>query len=577
MTFTETRDLLNCLLDRAMQMSKSTGRHPEATVASIGKSLQSGHEAYLRRDWADAYRLLSRADATAPLGAENLQMLAEAAYLIGHVDEYLRALDRAYHGYLHRGECLRAARCAFWIGLCLLLQGETGPATGWSGRARRLIERNGPDCVERGYLRLPLAEQSLMAADSQAAYDTAVSAVEIGERFGEPDLIACARHLQGRSLILQGRVTEGLALLDEAMVAVVAGELSPIMTGLIYCSVIDSCQQIYAFGRAREWTSALARWCADQPQLANFTGICRVRRAEILQLQGAWPDAIEEARLACGQFSEQAKHLVGAGFYQQAEVQRLRGDFEAAEEAYQAASGRGYEPQPGLALLRLAQGRADIAAAAIRRVVASAKTDQLQRTRLLPAYVEIVLTMGAIEEAQSACRELDELARTYDTEVLRAIADQSRGAVKLVEGNAGAALELLRSAFHVWEQVEAPYPAARARELIGLACRALGDMDGAGLELEAARVAFERLGAVPDLARVDALKKRSSPAQLHGLTRRELQVLRLIAAGKTNKVIAAKLFVSQRTVDRHVSNLFGKLNVPSRTAATSYAYTHKLI
>lgn len=557
-------------------MGKLAQSRSSASVAEGLKELELGREAYARRAWADAYRSLSLADVAAPLGVEALEMLARSAYLTGREGEYLRALDRAHHAYLEVGECLGAARCAFWMGLCLLFRGETGPATGWFGRAQRLIEREGQDCVEQGYLLLPLAEQNLAAANGQAAYATAVNAAEIGERFRDADLVACARHLQGRSLMLQGRVEEGLALLDEAMIAVIAGELSAIMTGLVYCSVIDSCQQVYALTRAREWTSALAEWCADQPQLVSFTGACLVHRAEIMQLHGAWPDAIEEARRACARFSERAGQSPAAAFYQQAEVQRLRGDFKAAEESYQRASRRGYEPQPGLALLRMAQGRPGVAAVAIRRV-ALAITDRLQRTRLLPAYVEIMLATGAIEEARSACRELDETAATYNIDVLSAIAAHSRGAVKLTEGDAGAALESLRFAFHVWQKVEAPYPAARARELMGLACRALGDVEGADLELEAAGVVFKRLGAVPDIARVAALTKGISPARLHGLTRRELQVLRLVAAGKTNKAIAAELCVSQRTVDRHVSNLFGKLDVASRAAATSYAHTHELI
>lgn len=540
-------------------------------------TLERGRESYGRRAWGDAYESLSLADRAAPLGAEDLELLAISAFLVGRDDDYVRALDRAHHAHLDAGEGVRAARSAFWLGLRLLLRGEMGRATGWLARAQRLLEREEHDCVERGYLLLPVAEQRLAAGDWEAAYATAAGAAEIGDRFREADLIACARHLQGRALMLQGRVEAGLGLLDEAMVAVTAGELSPLMTGLIYCSVIESCQQVYALGRAREWTSALAQWCAEQPEMVAFTGRCLVHRAEIMQLNGAWRDAIEEARRARERFSRGIdQQPTGSAVYQQAEVHRLRGEHAAAEEAYRSASRCGWDPQPGLALLRLAQGRTDAAVAAIRRVV-RATTDRLQRTRLLPAYVEIMLAVGDIQEARAACRELEEIAAGFGVGVLGAMAAHARGAVELAEGDAQAALGSLRRAWQVWHQVEAPYVAARVRVLVGLACRALGDDDGARLELDAARAVFERLGAAPDLARIDSLTQDAPSGRPHGLTPRELQVLRLVAAGKTNKAIAVELFLSEKTVDRHVSNIFTKLDVPSRAAATAYAYEHKLI
>ncbi len=540
--------------------------------------LERGRESYGRRAWGDAYQSLSLADQAAPLGAEDLELLAISAFLIGRDDDHVRVLDRAYHAHLDAGQGARAARCAFWLGLRLLLRGETGRATGWLARAQRLLEREEHDCVEQGYLLLPVAEQHLAAGDWEDAYATAARAAEIGDRFREADLIACARHLQGRALVLQGRGEEGLALLDEAMVAATAGELSPIMTGLIYCSVIESCQQVYAFGRAREWTSAMAQWCEEQPEMVAFTGTCLVHRAEIMQLRGAWRDAIEEARRACERFSRGIdRQLPGPAFYQQAEVHRLRGEHAAAEEAYRSASRWGSDPQPGLALLRMAQGRTGASAAAIRRTV-SATTGRLQRTRLLPAYVEIMLTVGDVQEARAACRELEETAEGFDAGVLGAMAAHARGAVELAEGDARAALGSLRRAWQVWQQVGAPYVAARVRVLVGLACRALGDDDGARLELDAARAVFEELGAAPDLARIDSLTRDAPPGRRpHGLTPRELQVLRLVAAGKTNKAIAAELFLSERTVDRHVSNIFTKLDVPSRAAATAYAYEHRLV
>jgi DNA-binding CsgD family transcriptional regulator len=556
-------------------MSDLEQRRPNTRVSEM--ELERGRECYGRRAWADAHRWLALADQAAPLGGDDLELLAMAAYLIGRDDDYLRALDRAHQAYLDAGEGLRAVRCAFWLGLRFMFRGETGRATGWLARAQRLLGRGNYDCVEHGYLLLPVVEQHLGAGDSEAAYATAAAAAEIGDRFGDADLIACARHLQGRVLVQRGQVGQGLALLDEAMVAVTAGELSPLMTGLIYCSVIECCQQVYASARAREWTDALAQWCEAQPEMVAFTGTCLVHRAEIMQLHGAWRDALEEAGRACERCVLAAHpQAAAAAFYQRAEVHRLRGEFAAAEEAYRSASQWGWDPQPGLALLRVAQGRTGAGAAAIRRA-ANATADRLQRARLLPAYIEIMLAMGDIGAARGACRELEEIAETFDTDVLGAFAAHARGAVELAEGNAGAALGPLRHARQVWQQVEAPYLVARARVLVGLACRALGDDDGAGLELDAATAVFKQLGAVPDLVRIDSLTEQSASGHACRLTRRERQVLRLVAAGKTNKAIAAELFLSEKTIDRHVSNILTKLDVPSRAAATAHAYEQKLI
>lgn len=546
--------------------------------AGAGKRhlLDRARQHYRRRAWADAFQGLFGADQETPLRAEDLELLAMSAYLTGRDDEYLSALERAHHAHLSAGQRACAVRCAFWLGFRLLMRGERGRATGWFGRAQRLLERDGRECAERGYLLTPIVERHLAAGDFEAAYAAAADAAAIGERCGDADLIACARHQQGRIRLQQGQVETGLALLDETMVMVTAGELSPLVTGLMYCSVIQACQQVYAIDRSREWTAALARWCADQPDMVAFAGVCQVHRAEILQLQGAWPDAIEEARRACARSQGVNRQATAAAFYQQAEVQRLQGEFAAAEEAYRNASRFGLEPQPGLALLRLAQGRAEAAAAAIRRA-AGATADPLKRMSLLPGYTEIVLAAGDVQDARNACRELEEIARSFDTGVPGAIAAQARGSVELAEGDARAALVSLRRAFEVWQRIEAPYAIARVRVLIGLACRALGDEDSAGLEIDAARAVFERLGATPDLARIDSLLKRCPCGHAHRLTPRELQVLRLVAAGATNKAIAGKLSLSGKTIDRHVSNIFAKLDVPSRTAATAFAYRHKLI
>lgn len=541
--------------------------------------LERGREAYRRRAWTDAYNSLSRADGEEALGAEDLELLATSAYMTGRDSDHQRSLERAHHAHLNskkEGGAVRAGRCAFWLGLTLLFRGEKAQASGWLARARRLVE--GRDCVEHGYLLLPVIEQRLGEGKGRAAHAAATEAVELGERFGDVDLRACARHLQGRALIRQGQAGSGLALLDEAMLAATGGELSPIVTGLIYCSVIDACQEVFAWRRAREWTSALAGWCEGQPEMVAFTRTCLVHRAEVMQFDGAWPEAMAEAGRACEGSSPTVAYpgARAAAAYRKAEIHRLRGEFAAAEEAYQKASRLGRDPQPGLALLRMSQGHTDAASTGIRRAT-SAATDRLQRVKLLPAHVEIMLAAGDVKGARSRCGELEAIAEEIETEALEAMAAYALGAVELAEGEARRALSALRRAFETWRRIKAPYEAARARVLIGDACRSLGDEEAAELEFAAARDIFERLGANPELARLDSSTQESRPADRHGLTDRELQVLRLVAAGKINRVIAGELSVSERTVDRHVSNILNKLEVPSRTAATAYAYEHGLL
>ncbi|HEU5279666.1 MAG TPA: response regulator transcription factor [Gaiellaceae bacterium] len=538
--------------------------------------LERGRQSFASRAWTDAYESLVEADQNADLGAGDLELLATAAFMLGRDDAYASTLERAHHAYLREGAPRRAVRCAFWLGVSFALRGEMGPATGWLGRAQRLVEHEQDDCVEQGYLLLAGVFRHAAAGDWDAGYATAADAAAVGERFGEPDLIALALFEQGRALIKRERAERGLALLDEAMVSVTAGELSPTVTGFVYCAVIAACQEAYAMRRAQEWTAALTHWCEQQPDMLAFTGRCLVHRAELMQLQGSWHDALEEARRACERLAREVNQLWTAhAFYQQAEIHRLRGEFTAAEKAYREASRCGSEPQPGLALLRLAEGNHDAAAAAIRRAVGET-SERPRRARLLPACVEILLAAGDAEEARSACRELEAIAAEYGSSMLSAIAAHARGAVELAEGNARASLVPSRQAWQRWHDLEVPYEAARARVLIGLACRALGDDDTAELEFDSARRTFGELGAAPDLQRLDAVVPRSA-ADTSGLTPRELEVLRRVAAGETNKAIASALVLSERTVERHVSNIFVKLRVSSRAAATAFAYEHHLV
>jgi ATP/maltotriose-dependent transcriptional regulator MalT len=536
-------------------------------------SLERGRESYARKAWNDAFESLSLADGEAPLGADDLVLLAESAFMLGRDGEFLGILERAHHAYLGAGELQRAVRCAFWIGMNLALRGEMGPAGGWLGRAQRLLEREERDSVERGYLLLPASFERESAGDFAAAAAIAAQAAEIGEQFGDRDLFALALHAQGNMLIREGEVKKGLELLDESMVAATARELSPIVVGVVYCGVILACQEVYDVRRAKEWTAALTRWCAEQPDLVAFTGRCLVHRSEILQLQGAWRDALEEARRAAERFARQLNpRASGVALYRQGELLRLQGEFDAAEEAYRTASGHGWEPQPGLAQLRLAQGRTDAAVATIRRATGET-TEPLRRAALLPAQVEILLAAGDVDAAREACAELEGLAESYESAMLGALAAHARGAVTLADGDAASALAALRSAARLWQELEAPYDDARVRVLIGLACRALGDDDAAELELAAARDTFTALGARPELARLELLTSRTT----HGLTARELEVLRLVAAGRSNREIAAALVISEHTVARHVQNIFAKLDVSSRAAAGAFAFEHGLV
>jgi DNA-binding NarL/FixJ family response regulator len=541
---------------------------------AVGDQLDRGRAAYAAGAWRDAHAALTAAE---PLAPEDLEWLATAAYMLGRDDEYVGLLERAHRDHLRGGDRLRAARCAFWIAVNLELRGASAQGRGWIGRARRLVEREPEECVETGYLQLHRMLDLTAAGDTDAALAAGAEAVAIGERFGDADLFALAAQDEGILLIEHGQVAEGLALLDEAMVAVTTGELSPIVNGFVYCGAIMGCRSAYEPGRAQEWTAALTRWCERQPDMVSFTGTCCLHRAEIMHLRGAWGEALDEAQRA-RERSERAHNAPSAAqaLYRQGEVHRLRGEHDAAEAAYRAARDGGFEPQPGLALLRLAQGDGTAAAAAIRRMLAESEAPPA-RAGLLPAQVEIMLATGDAEAASEACRELESIAARWTGGLLAATAATARGAVQLTAGDARAALVALRRACQTWRTLDAPYEAARAGLLIAAACAALGDHDAAESELERAREAFLRLGAGPDVARVDVLRGRTRPAPPHGLTARELDVLRLVAAGSSNREIAVALVISEHTVARHVQNIFAKLGVSSRTAATAFAFAHDLV
>jgi DNA-binding CsgD family transcriptional regulator len=549
----------------------------ENACVDTERALTKGRRAYVDRAWGEAFEALARANREQPLGPDDLELLARSAYMVGVDDAYRGALEQAYHAYRAAGDAARAARCTWWIGHNLLFLGQAAPARGWFARGQRLLERADADSVESGYLLIPALLEHSGRGDFATASATAAEIVEIAERFGDRDLAAIALMEQGHALVRQGRTEEGLRLVDETMVAVTTGELSPVVAGIVYCNTIAFCRDVYELRRAREWTEALTRWCEQQPDMVAHKGLCLVHRAEIMTLGGAWADALEEARRVAERFTQGIlnQRALGQAAYRQGEVHRLQGDFDEAEDAYRRASRFGREPQPGFALMRLAQRKGVAAAAAMRRAVTEAALP-LRRAALLPAHVEILVATGDIPEARVACDELSEIARRQGSEALAALAAQAEGAVALAEGDAGSALAAARRAGQAWQELGAPYDAARARVLIAQACAALGDDDTAALELDAARDTFVRLGAAPDLARLDSLARKRGRRD-HGLTARELEVLRLVARGRSNREIASSLVISERTVARHVQNIFAKLRVSSRASASVFAAEHDLL
>ena len=539
--------------------------------------LDAGRESFRAQAWADAFAQLSSADRESALGPGDLERLAVAAYLLGRDADSAKAWVRAFKLLEDRGEAQRAVRCAFWLAFELMNADEMAQAGGWLARAGRLLEGCEPGCVESGFLLLPGALQAVYGGEAQAACRGFAEAAAVGDRFGDRDLMTLGRMGQGQALIALGRPADGVALLDEVMVGVAAGEVSPLVAGVAYCAVISACHELFDFRRAGEWTAALSHWCEAQPDLVPYRGQCLVHRSQIMQVHGSWPGALLEAQRACERLAQPpGQPALGMAFCQRGELHRLRGEFPLAEQAYRQANHFGHEPQPGLALLRLAQDQVGTAQASIRRAVEETR-DPMTRTRRLPAYVEIALAAGDVKAAHEAADELSGIASAAGMTALGAVADTAQGAVLLADGDPRAALQTLRQAWRAWQELDAPYDGARVRVLVGVACRALGDQDGAEMEFDAARRVFAELGASPDVARVESISSVTATTARGGLTAREAQVLRLVAAGKTNRAIASDLFLSEKTVARHVSNIFTKLGVASRSAATAYAYEHNLV
>lgn len=545
-----------------------------ANMAALD-AITEGREAFALSRWTRAFELLTLADRNGLLDPADLDNLATAAFLLSADVVWPDAWARAYKGFVERGDQVRAARCAFHLGMAHIDSGEMALAGGWFARAQRAVDEAGVDCAEHGYLLLPQAIEGC-GRDPASSLQAFIAATNIGERFGDRDLVANGRHGQGRALIRLGEAARGMALLDEVLLSAIDGELSPIITGVVYCGLIEACLECFDVRRAAQWTAALDRWCESQPDLVRFRGQCLVYRSAVYQASGAWTNALGDATEACGRIADPAAHPeAGAAFYQRADVHRLRGDLADAERFYRRADEHGRDPQPGLALLRLAQGDSAAAAAGIRRALQQ-EVDVAARSRILGPAVEVLLAAHELPAASAAAAELSRIAAGSGSPCLEAMTDHAQGILLLAEGNAAGALAGLRRAREIWHSLEMPYETARARVAIGRCCRELGDDEGATLQFDTAAKTFQALGASRDAAQVAKLRGEKSRDD-GPLSARELEVLRLLAQGKTNRTIGDALFISEKTVARHVSNIYVKLGVSTRAAATAYAYDHRLV
>jgi DNA-binding CsgD family transcriptional regulator len=543
-------------------------------MENMAEVVRAARDAYGRRDWPGARDLFRRAGERGELSADDLYALGDAAWWLGRVDESVRAGEQAYRRYVDAGQQRQAAMAAIGVAVNLFLRGDDVVGSGWMSRAQRLLQDE-PESIVHGYaLYLLEVEAALEGPDLDAVIASTRRVRDIGQRHADPNLVAAGILGEGRALVKQGRVPDGMALLDEAMLAVLSGELDPEWAGNVYCHLMAACHELADIRRAGQWTEATARWLENLPAAVLFTGICRVHRSQVLQTRGAWEDAEREAARACEDLTDISVATAAEGHYQVGEIRRLRGDLAGAEESYRHAHRLGRDPQPGLALLRLAQGSVSAASTSIRSALAAETHDRLARARLCAAQVEIAVAAGDVEAARRASDELDGIVATYGSSGLEAAAAQARGAVLLAEGRSEAALRILRATCRRWQELDAPYHAAKVRLLLALAYQALDDADAAVLELDAAATVFDRLGATLDARTLAALRGR--PTLPGGLTGREAEVLALVAAGKTNREVAASLGLSIKTVARHLSNIFTKLGVSTRTEAAAYAFAHRL-
>ena len=471
----------------------------------LDDSASQGRDAAARGAWAEAYDLLL--PAASSLGGDDLEALANAAFWTGKLDEAIDFRERAHGAFIAEGEKKRAAMLAVVISRDYMMKMDMAVANGWFTKAQRLLESE-EESEAHGYLAVGQAMDAMFGGDLEASEEHTGRAAEIAERFGDRNLEAMTRVILGRIAVLRGEVDKGLALLDEATAAAISGELEPWTTGFIYCATITSSSGVGDYRRASEWTQAANRWC-DRSQIKGFPGACRVHRASIMRLQGDWPTAEEQATQACEELGAFDPFTTAAGFYEIGEIRRRRGDFAAAEDAYRQAKEWGRDPQPGLALLRLAQGKAESAATAIKRAVANSE-DPIASVRRLPAQVEISLATNDLRAARTAAEQLDELVDRFKVGNVRAPAFDATvclawGQIRLAEQDWEGAIAAFERSVETWRTVGAPYEVAEAQLHLGIALRRAGQEDEAREELIAARSTFERLGAALDVERIAEL------------------------------------------------------------------------
>jgi class 3 adenylate cyclase len=467
--------------------------------------VQQGRDAHRRHAWHEAFDSLREADSKSPVSPQDLGLLAESAWFAGDPDAAIEARERAHAGYLEQGDKCQAAEMALQLAMDHFERLETAVGNGWLGRAKRLLEQTPSECAAHGWQAISLAYLAIrITGDGQEVLRKAKLAQEIGERLAIPAIQALALQQQGYALVAMGRIDDGLALIDESTVAAVSGELDPMTTGRIYCSTISVCRNLADWRRALEWTDAAERWCRLQG-VSGFPGICRVHRAEIMDFRGSWADAEREAKRACEELSRYDLMVSGEAQYEIGEVRLRLGDLEGAREAFRQAHQFSREPEPGMSLLRLAQGDAPGANISIKRALAGVESRAFIRARLLPAAVEIGIAAGDLDSVAQHVSELEQIAGSFRTTAVTATAEHAQGLLMLARGDAATASARLRRAVELWHEIGAPYETARARTALGEALRADGDEDAARLEFDSAKAAFERLGALPDAKRVGRL------------------------------------------------------------------------
>lgn len=524
-----------------------------------------------RHDWEHAYELLSTAASTEDPAWQDA--LAEAAWWMGDIDACIAARERAYAAFEQAGDSRSAGGCAVWLFEHHCFRAQPSIGSGWLRRARRALERD-EDCIEYGQLLSREAQQLHGAGNLDRATELARASVELGRRLRSADLEAVGLEAIGRILIDQGNPTDGLAHLDEAMLFALEGRLDAYTTGRIFCSLVSACEELGDLQRAAEWTDAVGSW-AEQHPVSLFPGLCRVHRAGLLQWRGEWMQAEQEARRACDELASINLPNAAAGFVKIGEIRRRIGDYDGAEEAFRRAEELNGQAWADIALLRLSQGRHQAAAATITRALEEAGGNRLARGKLLAAHVQVMVATGDLDAAVTGAAELEEIAVDFESPVLLAAAATARGRVRLALGDSGGAFAALQDALGRWSDLDAPYEVATTRSLMGQACRQAGDEDGAEGSFTTAEEIFERLGAAMDVRLTRGF--RGGVELPCGLSQREAEVLRLVAAGKTNRQIAAELFLSEKTIARHISNIFTKIEVRSRAAATAFAFEHRLM